>query len=64
MLASLVLAIKYNEDIYYSNKFYAKVGGVSNEVLNNIEIEFLKLIDFSLFIDEEIFHEYYDFIFE
>jgi hypothetical protein len=62
ILASMVISIKYNEDEYFSNQFYAKVGGVSKEELNKLEYEFLSLIDFSLFVDEELFSKYYDYI--
>lgn len=62
ILASMVVSIKYNEDDYFSNKFYAKVGGVTKEELDKLEYEFLSLIDFSLFVDEDLFSRYYDYI--
>ena len=62
ILASMVVSIKYNEDDYFSNKFYAKVGGVTKEELDKLENEFLFLIDFSLFVDEDLFSKYYDYI--
>ena len=62
ILASMVVSIKYNEDDYFSNKFYAKVGGVTKEELDKLEYEFLSLIDFSLFVDEDLFSKYYDYI--
>ena len=37
ILASLILAIKYNEDDYYSNEYYAKVGGIALKELNRLE---------------------------
>ena len=37
ILASLMLAIKYNEDDYYSNEYYAKVGGIALKELNRLE---------------------------
>ena len=58
----MVVSIKYNEDDYFSNKFYAKVGGVTKEELDKLEYEFLSLIDFSLFVDEDLFSKYYDYI--
>ena len=33
----MLLAIKYNEDDYYSNKYYARVGGISLCELNELE---------------------------
>ena len=54
----MIVAIKYNEDDFFSNEFYSKVGGVSKKEINKIEYEFLSLIDFSLFVDEEIYNKY------
>jgi len=62
ILASMIVSIKYNEDEYFSNKFYAKVGGVTKEELDKLEYEFLSLIDFSLFVDVDLFSKYYDYI--
>ena len=53
-----MLAIKYNEDDYYSNKYYAKVGGVNLEELNELEFNFLLLLDFNTFIDDNTYEEY------
>ena len=46
LFSSLIIAIKYNEDEYYDNKFYAKVGGLTLKEMNNLEINYLSLIDF------------------
>ena len=46
LFSSLIMAIKYNEDEFYDNKFYAKVGGLSLNEMNNLEINYLSLIDF------------------
>jgi hypothetical protein len=53
-----LLAIKYNEDDYYSNKYYAKVGGINLDELNSLEYNFLILLDFDVFIDEETYEKY------
>jgi hypothetical protein len=58
----MIVAIKYNEDDFFSNEFYSKVGGVSKKEINKIEYEFLSLIDFSLFVDEEIYNKYNNYI--
>ena len=54
----MLLAIKYNEDDYYSNKYYAKVGGINLDELNSLEYNFLILLDFDVFIDEETYEKY------
>ena len=62
ILASMLVAIKYNEDDYYSNSFYAKVGGVSKSEIDVLEYEFLVLIDFNLYVSDDLFLKYYDYI--
>ena len=60
LFSSLIIAIKYNEDEYYDNKFYAKVGGLTLKEMNNLEINYLSLIDFKLYISEEVFDNYFE----
>lgn len=60
ILSSMVVAIKYNEDNFYSSEIYAKIGGLSIKELNYLEFHFLILIKFSLFIEKELFDKYYD----
>ena len=60
ILASFVLSVKYNEDNYYSMIFYSKIGGVSLFELNNLEYEYLILIRYNLFIQQELFDKYYN----
>ena len=59
ILASFILAIKYNEENYYSMSFYSKIGGISLSELNNLEFEFLILIRYNLFIQPKLFDKYY-----
>lgn len=58
MLASLLLAIKFNDDTYYNNAFYAKMGGISLEELNYLEIGILSHIRFDLYINQEVYNSY------
>ena len=62
ILSSLVIAAKYNEDKYLSNEFYAKIGGITKKEIDILEYQFLTLINFSLYINDEIYHKYDDFI--
>ncbi|WVY93129.1 hypothetical protein V8G54_032217 [Vigna mungo] len=43
---------------YYSNAYFAKVGGVSTEEMNRMEIEFLFNLEFKLFVTTELFLKY------
>ena len=58
ILASFVIASKYNEDDYYSSKFYAALGGIPKEEMFLLEYEFLALIDFNLFVDFNLYNKY------
>lgn len=60
ILASMVIAIKYNEDVFYSSEFYGKLGGVSKSEMNTLEYEFINLLNFNLYIKEELYFKYHD----
>ena len=49
-MISMLIAIKFNNDFYYDNSFYSKIGGISLNDFNLLEKEFLFLINFHLFI--------------
>ena len=58
ILSAMIVAIKYNEDLFYSSAIYAKLGGLSVPELNYLEFQFLILIKFSLFIEKDLFDKY------
>ena len=62
ILSSLIIAIKYNEDEYYSIKFYSKLGGVTKSELIYLEYSFILLINFNLFVKKELFNKYNNYI--
>ena len=62
ILGCLLLAIKYNEDVYFTNEHYAKVGGISVKELNNLEYFSFQLIDFNLYISDDIYDKYLKYI--
>jgi len=55
---SVIVAIKWNEDDYYSNNFYGKVGGITRRELDFLEVLFIKTIRYRLFIDEDLYSKY------
>ncbi len=55
-----MIAAKFFDDAFYNNEYYAKVGGISNLEVNHLEIEFLNLMNFSLFVDPLVFFRYRD----
>lgn len=56
--ASLVVAVKYHEDLVYSNSHYAKAGGVHLREVNRLERVLLMALDFDLRIAPEQYHTY------
>ncbi len=54
-MTGMVLAAKYNQDMYYDNPYYSLVGGVAPAELNRLEIEMLSLLDFDLHVSSETY---------
>ena len=62
IFAAVLASIKYNEDSFYDNKFYAEIAGVKFKELKMIEYTFLELIDFNMFIKTEEYEEYKNYL--
>lgn len=60
LITSIVLAAKFFDDHYFNNTYYAKVGGVPCVEMNELEIEFLLLINFSLHVATDTYMHYYN----
>ncbi|KAI8380176.1 cyclin PHO80-like protein, partial [Blakeslea trispora] len=58
LITSVVVASKFTSDIFYANTRYAKVGGLPLLELNQLELEFLFLIDFQLHVQLEDLQAY------
>jgi hypothetical protein len=46
LLTSVVVALKTHFDVFYSNQYYAQVGGITNPELNRLEVALLDGIHF------------------
>ena len=58
--ASLSLAVKYNEDQRpWTTDYFCQVVGTTPELQLKLESEFLKLIDFRIFVNKETCKQYY-----
>lgn len=59
ILTCLVIACKFNNDFYYKNSYYAKIGGLKADEFNALEREFLlDYVQFSLYVSHETYNEY------
>ena len=54
-----MLAAKFFDDYFYNNAFYAKLGGVASIEMNSLELEFLQLLNSSLFVSPEVYFKYH-----
>eukprot|EP00930_Biecheleria_cincta_P001141 TRINITY_DN102303_c0_g1_i1.p1 TRINITY_DN102303_c0_g1~~TRINITY_DN102303_c0_g1_i1.p1 ORF type:complete len:347 (-),score=56.78 TRINITY_DN102303_c0_g1_i1:272-1312(-) len=59
-LASLIVSVKYNEDLVYSNSHYAKAGGVHLREINRLERVLLQSLDFKVKVEPEQYQLYED----
>lgn len=58
LITSIMLASKFFDDVYYNNAYYARVGGISNAEVNSLEMEMLRMISFSLFVQPDQYERY------
>lgn len=58
LAATIVLAAKFLDDVYYSNSYYAKVCGLSLKELNTLELALVKMLNWRCDISPEEFDEY------
>ncbi|KZT41170.1 cyclin-related 2, partial [Sistotremastrum suecicum HHB10207 ss-3] len=58
VIAGITVASKFFSDIFYTNSRYAKVGGLPQAELNQLELQFLLLNDFDLAITDEEMETY------
>ena len=58
LFGSILISIKFNEDSYYDNKFYSEIAGVKLKELQNIEECFFEMSDFDVYVDQQEFEQY------
>lgn len=61
---SVLIAVKYNEDRYYDNKYYSKTFGLSLDEVNSLETYFLDMINYELFINNDTLKYYFDYFYQ
>lgn len=57
ILASVLLATKFQDDFYYDNKAFEFAGGVNAIHLHQLELELFQRLDYNLFVTEEDYQE-------
>ena len=61
LLTACLLSIKFNEDVNVKSKYYANMAGISVQDLNNLEFYLIVKLEFSLFVDYEIYQKYFEY---
>lgn len=58
VITSIMVAAKFFDDLYFNNAFYARVGGIPTRELNDLEVDFLLRVNFSLRVAPAEFEHY------
>ena len=58
LFTAVLLSIKFNEDCFFENKFYAQIAGIKEKELKSLEYNFSIMINFRFFVVKEIFEQY------
>jgi len=58
LITSIMVAAKFNDDVFYSNAYYAKVGGVKIPEINGLEFRFVQLLNWELHVQPEEYEVY------
>lgn len=58
LITSVLLATKVFDDEFYKNAYYAKLGGVSTQEMNSLELEFISLMNFDFYVTQDTFEKY------
>ncbi|KAL0379706.1 UNVERIFIED_CONTAM: Cyclin-U2-1 [Sesamum angustifolium] len=58
LITTIMVASKYVEDMNYRNSYFARVGGLTTNELNKLEVEFLFLMKFKLHVNVRVYESY------
>ena len=58
IFVAILIAIKFNEDNCFDFSYYSAIAGISTKELKILEIEFINLIKFELFVKKEEYFKY------
>ncbi|KAG5494622.1 hypothetical protein JIQ42_02236 [Leishmania sp. Namibia] len=57
-ITAMTLSVKLRDDSYYSNAYYASIGGVVNAELNVLELELLDIVHWFTWVEKSVFDAY------
>ena len=62
LFTAVLLSIKYNEDSFFDNQYYSEIAGVKIKELKLLEYTFISMVDFKLFVSDEIYEKYKNYL--
>lgn len=63
IFTSVLLSIKYNEDLIFKMDYYAEICGVSTTELKKLESVYCKAMEFNFFISDSEFEKYKNYLY-
>lgn len=64
IFVSILVSIKFNEDKHFKLCEYSKISGISVKKIFKLEREFLLLLQYNLYVDEDLYSRYSSYIFQ
>jgi len=64
LLVSVMLAAKFQDDVFYSNRYYAEVGGMKVQEVNRLEAGMLRLLGWKMFVLPQEYQLYHSLVSE
>ncbi|XP_020572612.1 cyclin-U2-2-like [Phalaenopsis equestris] len=58
LITAVLVASKFIEDMNYRNSYFAKIGGISTQEMNRLELNLLFLMGFKLQVSVSVFESY------
>ncbi|XP_059637503.1 cyclin-U2-2-like [Cornus florida] len=58
LITTIMVASKYVEDMNYRNSYFARVGGLTTNEMNKLELEFVFMMSFKLHVNVSVFESY------
>jgi hypothetical protein len=60
LIASIRCNSKYQDDTYYDNAYFARIGGITVKEMNSLEVDFLAVITFGLYVSSDAYKRFYE----
>ncbi|CAK9188046.1 unnamed protein product [Ilex paraguariensis] len=58
LITSVLVSAKFMDDVFYNNRYFAKIGGISTREMNLLEVDFLFGLGFQLNVSPTTFQTY------